>query len=106
QEGIILFMATIGITFFLEGFGQSLFGSEAYPLNIGIPRDPVIVLESVFPAGILLDGTDLWAAVAAGALVALLVLFFQTTRAGRALRAVADDHQAAMSVGIPLKTLW
>lgn len=106
QEPIILFMATIGVTFFIDGFGQTLFGSDVYPLNIGLPKDPAFILESVFDGGILINQFDVVAAVTAGVLVAVLALFFQKTRIGRALRAVADDHQAAQSVGIPLNHIW
>src|SRR6266403_1608802 len=100
QEPIILFMATIGITFFLTGFGQLVWGSDIKVLDIGIPKDPIII------GGILINEFDLVAAVVAGALVTVLGVFFQKTTIGRALRAVADDHQAALSVGIPLKTIW
>src|SRR5919109_2514591 len=106
QATIILFMATIGITFFLDGFGQSLFGSEAYTLDLGIPKDPLILFAGLVPGGILVNEFDLWAAVTAGVLVAALGIFFQKTRIGRALRAVADDHQAALSVGLPLRHIW
>jgi len=106
QEGIILFMATIGVTFVLEGLAQAVFGADVYPLNIGLPRDPIFVLESLFDGGILVNEIDLWAAVIAGLLVVGLALFFQWTRIGRALRAVADDHAAAQSVGIPLNQIW
>jgi branched-chain amino acid transport system permease protein len=105
QDAIILFMATIGIAFFLDGFGQSLFGSDVYTLDLGIPKDPLII-EGMIPGGILVNEFDLWAAVTAGLLVAVLAIFFQRTRIGRALRAVADDHQAALSVGIPLRHIW
>ena len=106
QEGLILFMATIGITFFIDGFGQALFGSDVYALDLGIPKDPLILLDGVVPGGILVNEFDLWAAVIAGLLVIVLAVFFQRTRIGRALRAVADDHQAALSVGIPLRHIW
>ena len=106
QQAIILFMATIGITFFLDGFGQSLFGSEVYTLDLGIPKEPLILFERLIPGGILVNEFDLWSAVAAGVLVSVLAVFFQRTRIGRALRAVADDHQAALSVGIPLRHIW
>lgn len=106
QEPIILFMATIGVTFFIDGFGQTLFGSEVYPLEIGLPKDPSFILDDVFDGGILVNQFDIVAAVTAGLLVLGLALFFQYTRIGRALRAVADDHQAAQSVGIPLNTIW
>ncbi len=106
QEPIILFMATIGITFFIDGFGQTLWGSEIYTLDLGIPKEPMFILESLFEGGILVNELDIFAAVIAGVLVALLAVFFQKTRIGRALRAVADDHQAAQSVGIPLNQIW
>jgi branched-chain amino acid transport system permease protein len=100
QEQIILFMATIGLTFFLDGFGQLVWGGDVHPLDIGIPKEPLII------GGILINEFDLVAAIVCGTLVAGLALFFQKTAVGRALRAVADDHQAALSVGIPLKTIW
>jgi branched-chain amino acid transport system permease protein len=106
QEPIILFMSTLGIAFFLDGFGQALFGSDVYPLDVGIPKDPIFLFEKAFEGGLLIDQVDLWAAVVAGILVAALAFFFQRTRIGRALRAVADDHQAAQSVGIPLNQIW
>ncbi|GAB4358931.1 MAG: branched-chain amino acid ABC transporter permease [Kiloniellaceae bacterium] len=106
QPHIILFMATIGIFYFLDGFGQTLWGSDVKLLDIGIPKDPLFVLEGVFEGGILVNSFDLVAALVGAALVAVLAVFFQYTRVGRALRAVADDHQAALSVGIPLKTIW
>jgi len=106
QPGITLFMATLGITIFLEGFGQILWGSDIYKLDLGIPQQPYIILDKLFDGGVLINGEDLFAAVTAGALVTALAIFFQKTRIGRALRAVADDHQAAQSVGIPLNTIW
>ena len=106
QPGISLFMATLGITFFLEGFGQILWGSDIYKLDLGIPKQPVIILENVFKGGILVGSDDLFATVVSGALVIVLAIFFQKTRIGRALRAVADDHQAAQSIGIPLNRIW
>jgi len=106
QEGIILFMATLGVAYFLEGFGQMLWGSDIYKIDIGMPRDPIFILESVFPGGLLIDPSELIAAVICAVMVAVLAVFFQVTRIGRALRAVADDHQAAQSVGIPLDYIW
>ena len=106
QPGISLFMATLGIAYFLDGFGQTIWGSDVYTLDIGIPKDPVLLFESVFEGGVLLSTEDMVAALVAGLLVAVLALFFQRTRIGRALRAVADDHQAAQSVGIPLNYIW
>ncbi|PAT33097.1 branched-chain amino acid ABC transporter permease [Vandammella animalimorsus] len=106
QEGATLLMATLGITYFLEGVGQTIFGSEIYSIHIGMPKDPVFVLESMFEGGVLVNKEDLIAALIAAALVALLTLFFQKTGTGRALRAVADDHQAAQSIGIPLSRIW
>ncbi len=106
QPALILFMATIGITFFLDGFGQMVWGADAYALDLGIPASPWFILENLFPGGILLSPLDLFAAVVAGGLVMALSVFFHATRIGRALRAVADDHQAAQSVGIPLNQIW
>ncbi len=106
QEGIILFMATLGIAYFLDGFGQTLWGSDIYKIDLGLPRDPIFLLESVFPGGLLVDPSELIAAIICAVLVAVLAIFFQVTRIGRALRAVADDHQAAQSVGIPLDYIW
>ena len=106
QPEITLLMATIGVTYFLEGIGQSAFGNDIYKIDVGMPKDPVFLFESTFPGGILVNKEDLIAAVAAAALVALLAFFFQKTGTGRALRAVADDHQAAQSIGIPLSRIW
>jgi len=106
QEGTTLLMATLGITYFLEGLGQSLFGSDIYKIDIGMPKEPVMAFESVFEGGILINQEDLIAALIAAVLVAALSLFFQKTGTGRALRAVADDHQAAQSIGIPLNRIW
>ena len=106
QEGITLLMATLGISYFMDGFGQTLFGSDIYKIDIGMPKDPIFLFESTFQGGILINKEDLYAALIAAALVALLSLFFQKTSTGRALRAVADDHQAAQSIGIPLGRIW
>src|SRR5665213_3650507 len=100
QEPIILFMATIGLTYLLDGFGEIVWGGDVHPLDIGIPNDPLMI------GGILVNEFDLVAALVCGVLVAGLAVLFQKTAIGRALRAVADDHQAALSVGIPLKTIW
>lgn len=106
QEPIALLMATLGIAYFLDGLGPLLYGSGVYGIDVGMPKEPIFVLESVFPGGILVSKEDLYAAVIAMVLVAALSLFFQKTRTGRALRAVADDHQAAQSIGIPLSRIW
>ncbi|MDC1310907.1 branched-chain amino acid ABC transporter permease [Burkholderiales bacterium] len=106
QPGISLFMATLGIAYFLDGFGQTLWGSDIYTLDIGIPKGSIFILESVFEGGVLVAKEDLVATVIAGLLVVTLAIFFQKTRIGRALRAVADDHQAAQSIGIPLNYIW
>ncbi|MFE8645123.1 branched-chain amino acid ABC transporter permease [Sphingomonas sp. NCPPB 2930] len=106
QEGITLLMATLGISYFLDGAGQLLFGSATYKIDVGMPKDPMVVLENTFEGGLLLSKEDLYAALIAALLVATLTLFFQKTRTGRALRAVADDHQAAQSIGIPLARIW
>jgi branched-chain amino acid transport system permease protein len=106
QEGTTLLMATLGISYFLDGIGQTIFGSDIYKIDIGMPKDPIIAFESMFEGGILINKEDLYAAVIAAVLVGLLTLFFQKTVTGRALRAVADDHQAAQSIGIPLNRIW
>jgi len=100
QPQITLFMATIGLAFFIEGFAQTLWGTEVHGLDLGIPDEPFIV------AGMYISQFDIIAALLAGVLVAALAVFFNKTRIGRALRAVADDHQAALTVGIPLQQIW
>jgi branched-chain amino acid transport system permease protein len=100
QEHIILFMATIGLNFFLEGFGEMLWGANVKRLDVGIP-------DTSFKIGsVLINRLELTAAITAAVIVTVLALFFQKTAIGRALRAVADDHEAALSLGIPLKTIW
>jgi branched-chain amino acid transport system permease protein len=106
QEPVTLLMATLGITYFLDGFGQTVFGSAVYRINVGMPKEPIFVLDNVFQGGLLVNQEDLIAALIAATLVAVLSLFFQKTTTGRALRAVADDHQAAQSIGIPLNRMW
>jgi branched-chain amino acid transport system permease protein len=106
QEATTLLMATLGISYFLDGAGQIAFGSSVYSINVGMPKDPAFILERFFEGGVLLNLEDLTAAVVAALLVAVLALFFQYTSTGRALRAVADDHQAAQSIGIPLNRIW
>jgi branched-chain amino acid transport system permease protein len=100
QDPFTLLMATIGLTFFLEGVGELVWGSNVKRLDIGIPDHSFIV------GGILVNQFELVAAVVAAVLVAVLALLSQKTAIGRALRAVADDHQAATAVGIPLQTIW
>jgi len=106
QEGVVLLMATLGITYFIDGVGQTVWGSDIYEIHLGLPKTPTMILEGLFQGGILINQEDLAAALVAGLLVLLLALFFQKTATGRALRAVADDHQAAQSIGIPLNTIW
>ena len=106
QEGATLLMATLGVTYFLDGLGQSIFGSDIYKIDVGMPKEPLMLFQSFFDGGVLINQEDLVAAVIAAALVALLSVFFQKTTTGRALRAVADDHQAAQSIGIPLNRIW
>ncbi len=106
QEGTTLLMATIGISYFLDGLGQMVFGSSVYSINVGMPKEPIFLFESVFEGGVLVSLEDLTAALVAAVLVAALAFFFQYTKIGRALRAVADDHLAAQSIGIPLNRIW
>jgi len=100
QPYIILFMATIGLNFFLEGFGEMLWGANVKRLDVGIPD------KSFMVKGVQINQLELTAAVTAAILVSVLAVFLQRTLIGRALRAVADDHEAALSIGIPLKTIW
>ena len=104
QPPITLFMATIGLTFVLEGLSQMVWGSQPHGLELGIPDVPMEWLSK--SATVNISQFDLFAAGVSGALVAVLAVFFQKTRIGRALRAVADDHQAALAVGIPLQHIW
>ena len=105
QDGLTLFMATIGVTFILEGASQMIFGADVYPLPL-FPSDAWFLAESKFPGGILVSKIDVWGGLIAAVLVAGLAIFFQRTKTGRALRAVADDHAAAQSVGIPISWIW
>ena len=100
QPQITLFMATIGLAYFIEGLAQGLWGAQVHAIELGIQDVPFKL------AGINISQFDLFASGTAAALVAVLALFFSYTRTGRALRAVADDHQAALSIGIPLERIW
>jgi len=104
QPPITLLMATIGLTFVLEGLSQLAFGSQPHGLELGIPDVPIEWLSEKW--NISISQFDLFAALIAGMLVTILAVLFQKTRIGRALRAVADDHQAALAVGIPLQHIW
>jgi len=106
QEGVVLLMATLGITYFIDGLGQTVWGNDIYEIQLGLPKTPTLILDGLFQGGILINQEDLVAALVAGLLVLALAVFFQKTATGRALRAVADDHQAAQSIGIPLNTIW
>ena len=104
QEPIILFMATIGLAYVLEGLGDILWGSDVKLLDIGIPQGASDWMLDSFD--IYIEKLEVFAAVTAAVMVTFLAIFFQKTNVGRALRAVADDHQAALSVGISLRTIW
>jgi len=113
QEPIILFMATIGLAYFLEGFGDLMWGSDIKTLDVGLPEGASFWVEENTAwlggedfYGFFIDKLDMVATLVAVALVAVLVAFSQYTKQGRALRAVADDHQAALSVGISLNYIW
>lgn len=110
QEPIILFMATIGLAYFLEGVADLMWGAEIKKLDIGLPQGINETIDSVtfemFGYGFFIDNLDIAATVIAIILVTGLILFSQYTKQGRALRAVADDHQAALSVGISLNFIW
>ena len=104
QEGIILFMATIGLAYVLEGVGDLMWGANVKMLDVGLPKGPSeFILDTT---DMFIDKLEISAAVVAIILVILLTLFSAYTKMGRALRAVADDHQAALSVGISLETIW
>jgi len=104
QPGIILFMATIGLAFVLEGVGDLMWGANVKVLDVGLPDGPSDTI--IDATGMFISKLEISAAVIAVILVVVLTLFSQYTKMGRALRAVADDHQAALSVGISLQTIW
>ena len=110
QEPIILFMATIGLAYFMEGLGDIMWGSDIKKLDVGLPQGINIAIDEVtygiFGYGFFIDNLDIVATVIAALLVGVLVIFSQYTKQGRAMRAVADDHQAALSVGINLNFIW
>lgn len=110
QEPIILFMATIGLAYFLEGVGDLMWGSDIKKLDVGLPQGINTVIDEVtfqiLDYGFFIDNLDLVATLVAAALVIALVVFAQYSKQGRAMRAVADDHQAALSVGISLNFIW
>ncbi|WP_420538794.1 branched-chain amino acid ABC transporter permease [Paracoccus sphaerophysae] len=110
QDPIILFMATIGLAYFLEGLGDLMWGANVKTLDVGLPQGLSETMESwtnsLTGYGFFIDRLDIWATVIAALLVAALVAFSQYTKQGRAMRAVADDHQAALSVGISLRFIW
>ncbi len=110
QEPIILFMATIGLAYFLEGLGDVMWGADIKKLDVGLPQGISDTIDGftydAFGYGFFIDRLDIVATVVAAALVLALMAFSQYTKYGRALRAVADDHQAALSVGISLRFVW
>ncbi|KAA0917545.1 branched-chain amino acid ABC transporter permease [Aquicoccus porphyridii] len=110
QEPIILFMATIGLAYFLEGFGDIMWGSDIKKLDVGLPQGINGFIDEItfnlLGYGFFIDNLDLWATFIAVLLVIALVMFAQYSKHGRAMRAVADDHQAALSVGINLNFIW
>jgi branched-chain amino acid transport system permease protein len=104
QPQITLFMATIGLAFFIEGLAQMMWGANVRGLDLGLQDEPLEWVSERF--GMSISKFDLAAAGVAAVLVTSLALFFSRTRIGRALRAVADDHQAALAIGIPLQQIW
>ncbi len=110
QEPIILFMATIGLAYFMEGLGDIMWGSDIKKLDVGLPQGINIAIDEatygIFGYGFFIDNLDIVATIIAALLVGVLVIFSQYTKQGRAMRAVADDHQAALSVGINLNFIW
>ncbi|QOL81682.1 branched-chain amino acid ABC transporter permease [Pseudooceanicola spongiae] len=110
QEPIILFMATIGLAYFMEGLGDLMWGADIKKLDVGLPQGINGWIDTTtfdaFGYGFFIDNLDIWATVIAAILVIALMIFSQYSKQGRALRAVADDHQAALSVGISLNFIW
>ncbi len=110
QEPIILFMATIGLAYFMEGLGDMMWGSEIKKLDVGLPQGINLWIDeatyNIFDYGFFIDNLDIVATIIAITLVGSLVIFAQYTKEGRAMRAVADDHQAALSVGVSLNFIW
>jgi branched-chain amino acid transport system permease protein len=110
QEPIILFMATIGLAYFLEGVGDIMWGADIKNLDVGLPQGINATIDELtyqwFGYGFFIDNLDISATLIAAALVTVLILFAQYTKQGRAMRAVADDHQAALSVGVSLNFIW
>ncbi|WP_371171415.1 branched-chain amino acid ABC transporter permease [Aliiroseovarius sp. 2305UL8-7] len=110
QPDIILFMATIGLAYFMEGFGDIMWGSEIKKLDVGLPQGINLAIDETtynwFGYGFFIDNLDIVATVIAALLVIALTIFSQYSKQGRALRAVADDHSAALSVGISLRFIW
>ena len=110
QDPVILFMATIGIAYFLEGFGDIMWGADIKKLDVGLPQGINLWIDEttygIFDYGFFIDNLDIVATVVAALLVVALVIFAQYSKQGRAMRAVADDHQAALSVGISLNFIW
>lgn len=110
QDGLSLFMATIGVSFFIEGFGEALWGGDPKLLKIGLPEDAIFTID--YPWGqelgldVIIQESDILAIGVGLVMVLGLYIFFQYSRVGRALRAVADDHAASMSIGIPLNQMW
>ena len=107
QPDIILFMATFGLTYFLIGFGELVFGGDPKVMpaeDLYLPKGPITIKALGGMIGI--QKLDIAAAVIASIMVAGLAVFFSRTRIGRALRAVADSHEAALSVGISLEQIW
>ena len=110
QEGIILFMATIGLAYFMEGAGDLMWGGDIKTLDVGIPQGINLWVDEttygMFNYGFFIDNLDISATIIAAILVVALIAFSQYTKEGRAMRAVADDHQAALSVGVSLNFIW
>lgn len=108
QSLLSLFMATVGLNYFLEGLAQGVWDSAVHGVNLGISNDPIFLIDKVPALGldIIISYFDMAAAGIAGLMILGLSLFFTFTRTGLSLRAVSDDHLAAMAVGIPLSRIW
>jgi branched-chain amino acid transport system permease protein len=113
QNLLALFMATVGLATFQEGFSQFIWDSDVHGLQMNkfldiglLDPNPIFIADHVPWLDILIPQFDIFASLVAGLMIVVLAFFFQKTKTGLSLRAVSDDHMAAMAVGIPLQTVW
>jgi branched-chain amino acid transport system permease protein len=113
QDLLALFMATVGLATFQEGFSQFIWDSDVHGLQMNkfldiglLDPNPIFMSDHIPWLDILIPQFDIFASLVAGLMIVVLAFFFQKTKTGLSLRAVSDDHMAAMAVGIPLQTVW